>query len=156
MGTHQVNDMLRPSHLLPLLAVIAACGADGIPGPPVGLDQATASRSCGPTDGPAVAITLGSALAPSVQPPPYLVVSIQRDIGQLAPASWNIGDPQGLVGATFVPTPGTYESATLGRVTITRVDTTAAIEGAVSLTFPSRRVSGGFRAEWISRFPACG
>src|SRR6267142_1138958 len=76
---------------LPLIVAFTNCNGDGISGPPPGLPFATATRSCGPADGPAVSIYL-SRNPESVTPtPPFVILHINEPLEQLAGRSWTVG-----------------------------------------------------------------
>ena len=142
-----------------VVAVLAAaCASDGMPGPTAGLTHAAATRACGPTDGPAVAIYLAAAPVESLEPAtPYVRIYVWQPPERLAGRSWVLagGEPEGA--AWLHSTAKDYEVATSGRVTVNAVAADSTIEGVADLTFPrGGRVRAGFRAAWLSRTVLCG
>ena len=147
-----------------LLGVLpAACTSGDIPGPArslaaSGLAHAAATRACGPTDGPAVAIYLASAPVESLEPAaPYLRIYVWQPLDRLAGRSWILagGEPEG--SAWLHSSATEYEVAARGAVTVNRVAPDGTVEGSADLTFRSAgRVRGGFRAVWVPQAVLCG
>src|SRR5688572_29787453 len=70
----------------------AACNSGDLIGPPLGLPYSTASRSCDPTDGPAVAVHLTPDQTSTIHPPPpYVRVSVWRPVDELV-GRWDVSD----------------------------------------------------------------
>jgi len=138
------------------LSVLAlALGCSGLTGP-ADFPHAVASFQCGPTDGPATAITLASQPIPPAGPTfPYIAMMINEPLSALAGRTFLVGSG-GTAGATYIAGPNSYESAAVGRVIIGSVDADSTIHGEVSLVFSSRRVSDNFNAVWIQRTVLCG
>ena len=137
-----------------LSAMIAGC-ADTT-GPPKGLEFAAATFTCGPTDGPAIAIYLAPEPIESLNPPlPYVRLHVNRSLDQAAGESWaRVGTDEG--GAwRHTPIPE-VEFATVGGIRIDEVEADNTIRGRVDVDFPSGRVVGEFRAEWFDRTVLCG
>ena len=141
-----------------ILAAVVACASDGIPGPPVGFAHAAATAACGPTDGPAIAIYLAPNAVGSLNPPaPYVRIAVWQPVDRVAGRSWRVAAGDESAAAWFFSSPNDFHVATGGRVTIRVVDTTSTIQGYADLVFPAvGRISGGFRAAWISGAPLCG
>ena len=130
------------------LACLAAvrCGSPTELGPPT---AAVATRSCGPTDGPAVTIYLAERLAGAGVPPaPHVRVALWQPPARLADRTWVLTD--GRDGGAWRHTSAmAFEVATRGTVTVYRVAADTTIEGAVDLTFPGgARVRQTFHAAW--------
>jgi hypothetical protein len=134
--------------LVSVLLLTLACDVAGVPDD---LPHAAANFTCGPTDGPATAITLArDPITSTGVTLPYVQVTIDEwPPADLAGGTWVVG--RDLVGAWYVPGSGAAEIASIGRVAVGRVDSDSTIHGEVSLTFPSRRVVGTFTAPWIDR-----
>lgn len=149
----------RPSLLLcGILACAAACGNDDIPAPPEGLAHALGTRSCGPADGPAVAIYLTAAPEVSLEPPtPFVRIDVWESVDRVTTRPWDV-DAGSMTGvASYHPTTGAIEVATRGRILVTAVAADTTLVGTVDLDFPTAgRISGGFRAVWLSSAPLCG
>jgi len=141
-----------------VVAGAAACGADDIPAPPEGLTHALGTRSCGPADGPAVAIYLAAAPVAALEPAaPYVRIDVWEAVDRLTTQAWvlDAGSTTGI--ASHYSSAGAFEVATSGRIVVTAVDRDTTLVGTVDLDFPSAgRVRGGFRAVWVSSAPLCG
>jgi hypothetical protein len=138
-----------------LLALLLGCG--DITPPPDGFGYAQAMFRCGPADGPTTAIVLarGPLFPPSLNPVfvPNVWIVIDRSLAQVE-GTWNVGDAA--LNAVYYPQSQTYETATLGRVTVDRVLADKTIVGSVELRFPSRTVTGSFNATWFESQETCG
>ncbi|MDQ3697208.1 MAG: hypothetical protein M3373_04185 [Gemmatimonadota bacterium] len=146
------------SNLLKLSTILAfavACSSDGTVGPPTGMAHAAATRECGPAGGPAVAIYLTRAPVESLEPPPpYVRIVVWHALETLEGRSWLVGGRD--ASGWFFSAANDFEFATSGRVTVNDVDADSTIHGSADLRFPNAgRVTGGFRAEWISRAQLC-
>jgi hypothetical protein len=136
--------------------VLAATVGCGLFDPEPRLSHAAAMAGCGPADGPATVILLAHEPIESAQPPfPYMSVMILESVSALSPRTWDITSNTG-PGVWYAVAPGQFESATSGRVTVTRVDNTYRVEGSVQLRFPSRSVATAFSARWLERAVLCG
>lgn len=143
--------------VLPLvLALAGGCNGDGISGSPAGFPHATAKRSCGPTDGPAVLIYLTSETFAENPSPPYVVVFIERSVDQLAGQSFSVGAAATDARATRALSTSQSVAASSGTISIESVTADKAITGTVNLLFPVGRTAGRFTAAWIERFVLCG
>ncbi|HEU4997085.1 MAG TPA: hypothetical protein VFT29_19850 [Gemmatimonadaceae bacterium] len=143
--------------VLPLvLAFAGGCNGEGISGSPAGFPHATAERSCGPADGPAVLIYLTSEPFAENPRPPYVVVFIERSVDQLAGQSFSVGADPSQARATRALSTTQSVAATSGTISIESVSTDKAITGSVNLLFPVGRTAGRFTAAWIERFMLCG
>jgi hypothetical protein len=141
----------RATTLLALSAAAAGCGIG--PGDPSATATATATAaatpSCGPTDGPAVTIYLADAPWTGERPAaPYVRVAIWQPRDRLVPRTWVLtGGAEG--GAWWHPTATTFEIATRGTVSVSRVAPDGTVDGTVDLTFPGGgRVRRAFSAAW--------
>lgn len=137
-----------------LLALLLGCG--DITPPPDGLGYAQATSRCGPADGPMTAITLarGPMFPPSLSPIflPFVSITIDRSLAEVG-GTWNVGDAA--LNAVYYPQSQTYETATLGHVTVDRILPDKTIVGSVQLRFPSRTVTGSFSAVWFETLELC-
>ncbi len=140
------------------LSLIAGCDSQDVLAPPAGYSNAAVSRSCGPADGPAVAIYLAPVAIDTLEPAaPYIRIYLWRPVDAVL-GSWLLA-PSSADGtaARYQSSPGSIETATGGNVVVLSVGADSTITGNVDLQFPSTgRVRGGFRARWISRTFLCG
>lgn len=136
-----------------VLVAAASCKSDGVFAPPPGLPHSAAMRSCGPTDGPAVAIYLLRTAATDLSPPPlpYVRIAIHTGVSEIEGRGWDVSDDSQHGVAVFVDNTTEFQPASRGVVIISEVLSDTTIEGSVDLVFPNAgRVRGGFRAKWIS------
>jgi len=139
------------------LAVAAACQSDGAQIPPDGLSHAAATRTCGPADGPAVAIYLAPSPVAVIEPAaPYVRVNIWQSVSDVEGGTWDVASGADAA-AWYSATSTDVEVATDGHVTVSAVGPDTTVRGTVDLTFPSAgRITGSFEAAWISASPLCG
>jgi len=149
-------NIFRMSGLCGLAAVSLACTSDGVFGP--SLSHATATSSCGPNDGPAVAIYLATKPVNPLEPsPPYFRIAIWQPVDRLEGRSWTVGGEDADAAAWHHPNTSEFEVATGGTVRVDEVNGAQTIEGSVDVTFSgSGRVRREFRASWIPRTTLCG
>ena len=136
-------------------ALILGCASESIPGPPQGLPYSAAFRACGPADGPAVTIILGSGpIEPSNPSTPHVRITISQSLDQLPKHSWTVNNE---AGAWYVSASNEFELAASGSVTVRAVGPDSSVLGSALLTFPTRgRISAGFTAQWIHAPVLCG
>lgn len=146
---------MKRGTLLLIVASAFACSSDSIPGPPDGLPHSAAFRDCGPTDGPAVAIVLGSEPIDSRHPPtPYVRLQIPEPLEEIAGRSRTIGED---AAAWYFSAPNQFEVASTGSVSIESVRSDSTVVGSARLWFPNRgRINGAFTASWINVPMLCG
>jgi hypothetical protein len=145
-----------------LIGALSACG-EGF-SPPPGLPFAAATYVCWSSTGIELApqpISQGESPAY-----PYVRVTIPVLPSNLRPGTWR--SPSDNATAAYVTGPNQYEVGS-GRIEIGRLgprliaqDTAApqlaaaeTVDGTVDLQFPSRNVTGSFRARWIARPVTC-
>ena len=135
-----------------------ACGGSGISAPPVGFTYAIATRSCGPADGPAVAIYLAPDPVTSLEPAtPYVRMYVAESVNALAGRTWILAGSKSAGGAWLHSAASNYEIATGGYMIVSSVSSDNTIEGKVNITFPNAgRIRGGFRAVWVPNTVLCG
>jgi hypothetical protein len=131
------------------ILMVAACSSDDIPGSPAGLPYAAATPTCGPTDGPAVAIYLSPSPVTSLDPAiPYVRIAVWQPLDRLRERTWTLGE--GAATAGYFTTQNEFETASSGSVTVTTIDSDSTVRGSAVFTFPTRgTVTGGFRAHWL-------
>lgn len=137
---------------------VAGCTSEDVLAPPVGFTHAAATRSCGPADGPAVALYLAADAIDTLEPAtPYVRIDVWKAADALV-GTWSLSPTSAHgVAARYQLSLGSIESATGGTVVVTAVGRDSTITGSVDLQFPSSgRVRGGFSARWISRTFLCG
>jgi ABC-type Fe3+-hydroxamate transport system substrate-binding protein len=140
------------------MLLVAGCNSDDALSPPVGFAHAAATRSCGPADGPAVAIYLAPAAIATLEPAtPYIRIDVWKAADALV-GTWSLSATSAHGAASrFQDSLGSIESATGGTVVVSAVGSDSTITGSVDLQFPSSgRVHGAFSARWISRTFLCG
>jgi hypothetical protein len=115
------------------------------------------TRTCGPADGPAVAIYLTTVAVRSLQPPaPYVRIVVQQPIDQVV-GTWRIGRNEVFASALYARGTNDFEMAERGEVIVNAVEGDNTLRGSADVTFPSAgRVSGTFRGEWIPSVELCG
>jgi hypothetical protein len=135
-----------------------ACGGSGISAPPVGFTYAAATRTCGPADGPAVAIYLTPDPVTSLEPAtPFVRMYVAESVNALAGRTWILAGSKSAGGAWFHSAASNYEIATGGYMIVSSVSTDNTIEGKVNISFPNAgRIRGGFRAAWVPSTVLCG
>ncbi len=134
------------------------CRSDATVAPPAGLPYAVASRSCAPTDGPAVTIVLMAERVQSSAPAvPSLSLHVWHPLESLRGRTFSLVGASADGAATFHPRGTTFETATSAVVRVTEVAADSSIEGTVDATFPaSGRIRGTFHGVWIAGMPMCG
>ncbi len=144
--------------IIAAMLLVAGCNSDDALSPPVGFVHAAATRSCGPADGPAVAIYLAAEAIATLEPAtPYVRIDVWKAADALV-GTWSLS-PTSAHGAAarLQASHGSIESATGGTVVVSAVGGDSTITGSVDLQFPSSgRVHGAFSARWISRTFLCG
>jgi hypothetical protein len=139
------------------ISLSMACGGSGISAPPVGFTYAAATRTCGPADGPAVAIYLTPDPVTSPEPAtPYVRIYVWQSASALVGRAWLLAGSKSEGGAWFHSTASDYEFATGGYMIVSAVRPDNTIEGTVNITFPNAgRIRGGFRAVWVPSTVIC-
>jgi hypothetical protein len=144
--------MLRHSLVLVTTTVtLSACG-DVITSPDV-FPDATAARSCGPTDGPAVTIQLARDSIQSMGGPrPAINLFIWRGIGDIAGRSFRLeqNSNDGFATRVWLPaTPRPILESLTGTVDIRRVEPDSTIVGFLDVRFTDgTRFARTFSARW--------
>ena len=130
-------------------ALFLACTDNGISAPPAGFTHAAATRTCGPADGPAVAIYLSPNAIESLEPTtPFVRIYVAEAVNILAGRTWSLAGSGSEGGAWFNASFAPSEVATRGLMTVSSVGSDNTVEGSVDLTFPSGHIHGGFHALW--------
>ncbi len=142
--------------LLACSAALLACRASPTT-VAVDLPHVNATRSCAPTDGPAVSITWTAAPATGRDVVgPYLQVLLWTGVGELAGRSFRLATDSQDGFARFVRAGG-GEGAVRGSVRITQVGADSSVSGAVDLALDDgSRFARSFVAPWISTQMLCG
>jgi hypothetical protein len=142
-----------------MAAVIAmGCNSDGISAPLRGLKYSAATATCGPTDGPAVAVYLAMNPIGSIDPTaPFVRVYVPVTLAELEERRvWPVSG-RTMATAQFRANESTYEYAATGLLTVTSVDSDSAVSGVVDLLFPKAGyIKTAFRATWIPMRGLCG
>lgn len=148
----------RPTILLTLAVSAFGCRPYNVSAPPDGLPHSAATRSCGPADGPAVAIYLASSPVQALEPSaPYVRFYMWQALNDLAGRSFALTGEAPEGSAWYHRSVSDYEVATSGQISVTSVGSDNTIEGWVDVRFATAgRVRGGFRATWIPGQPLCG
>jgi hypothetical protein len=139
--------LLRLTSCLVIAAVTVAC--DSATMPLTDLNFAVVQGECGPADGPAVAIYLGTSPDITMYPgSPFVRIYIDRHVTELTERQWVVAGT-GVNAAAWYHRGFDREAATAGVVNVTSVAPDNTIEGSADLTFPSGRVQRSFRAGWV-------
>jgi hypothetical protein len=141
-----------------IVLAAGACTAEGILGSPDAPTYAVAAPTCGPADGPAVAIYLAEAPVDPMDPaPPYVRVVVWQPLDLLATRSWTLNDGDEGAAAWYYSGAQSSEVGASGEVRVTAVRADSTVEGTVELRFPvAGRVAGRFRATWVPLSLRCG
>lgn len=139
-------------------ALVLGCSSDSVVGPGGRFDNALARSTCGPADGPALAIFLAQDPIPTSGPSgEYVYVYIDLMtvpvplLGQRLTVS-----PTSIVSASFRWTTTRYENATGGYVILNRGSVGNGLDGSLDLLFPKAgRVHGEFHSEWLPNVHTC-
>lgn len=135
-----------------LVAVTAGCGLFDTA---QDLSHAAAMFRCGPADGPTTVIVLAHEPIESAELPfPHVIIVIAEPVSALPGRIWDI-TMDTAPGVWYAVRPGRMQSAISGRVSVTSVDSTNRVDGAVDLQFPARTVATAFRAPWIESRVLC-
>jgi hypothetical protein len=120
------------------------------------LTQAAVMRTCGPADGPAVAIFLASSPVESFDPtPPYVRIYIAESLETLAGRSWPVGGSGAQAGAWYHRTATDQELALAGLVSVVAVGADNSVEGWADITFSNGRIQNAFRAQFVATTQLC-
>lgn len=138
-------------------AALVACGG-ALTAPGGELPYARANNSCGPTDGPAVSITLLSSLAQTVgDPPPFVTVSIWKPLGDLPGKTFRLATGSGDGYGVYSAEGSRRAGAVTGTVTIYRVARDSTVTGILNvLLIDGSRIRQEFAASWIETRVLCG
>jgi hypothetical protein len=124
---------------------------------PAAFPFATVRHACGPTDGPALQVTLTKVRNPGKNAA-RLFLSLYGDLPEpplAQPRAFELGHMQS-GDAVRCPRPGACESAERGQVVLEKFDGTGA-EGSYELHFKDgSRERGRFKAAWKEVREACG
>lgn len=150
--------MRTPSLVVLFALCLAACTAEPAGPLPPAFAQARATRTCGPADGPAVAIYLAGAAITAVDPPaPFIRVALWQGISEITRQDWPLADTSSLGSAWYFPDAASPQATTGGTLHISSIGTDSSVTGTITVDFPGiGRVSGGFHAPWLSRTVLCG
>ena len=147
---------MRVFRWIAVIGVLAAgCSSDTAVGPSGSFDHAAVTSTCGPADGPAVAIYLTSEPVTSLEPSGiYVRLVVPRSIDELAGTSWAIATNTE-AGARYTR-PNDYEWATSGYLLVKSVSTDHSVTGSVYLDFPNAgHMQGEFHADWFPASQPC-
>ena len=140
-----------------VIGVLAAgCSSDTAVGPSGSFDHAAVTPTCGPADGPAVAIYLTSEPVTSLEPKGvYIRVFVPGTVDQIAGTSWPIAS-NSEAGARYTRSADSYEWATSGLLIVKSVGDDGSLSGSVYLDFPDAgHIQGEFHAEWFPASQPC-
>ena len=125
--------------------------------PPAAYPYATIRHACGPTDGPALQITLTKVEKPGKNDA-RLFLTLYRDLPELPLAQPRTFELERMQSGDAVrcPKPNACESAERGQVVLEKFDGTGA-EGSYELHFKDGAIERGrFKATWLEIREACG
>lgn len=140
-----------------IAALVLACSSDGVIGLTGRFDHAAASFTCGPADGPALAIYLAPDPITSLEPSGvYVRVYVTGTVDQILGKTWPVSTNSDAA-AWFRPDVNDYEVATSGYLFVGSGSAGGTLEGSVDLQFPSAgHLHGAFHAQWIPTNVLCG
>jgi hypothetical protein len=146
--------MTRFTRLLVAISAMTAAACRDEPIAPFPLAFASAERSCGAADGPAVAILLSdSQFATETPDPPYVHLWIQQSVTSIAGKTFQL---PAQASATLFRSGPAPEGATSGSVFISSVSADTTVSGSVSARFGDLLVTKQFTASWRSKQILCG
>ena len=136
--------------------LLLACSSDGLIGPSSRFDHATASFTCGPADGPALAIYL-SQYPMTVGDPPgafvrlYVTGTVDEIVGKMLPLS-----PGSTAAAWFHSGGSNDEPASGGYLLVSSGSAGQTLEGSVNIHFEQAgNLQRAFHAVWIQSNIVC-
>jgi hypothetical protein len=142
------------TRLFVAISAVTAAACTDEPTAPFPLAFASAQRSCGAADGPAVTILLSDTQFATENPdPPYVHVWIQQSVTTLAGKSFQLPAQASAILHRSGPAP---EEATSGTVVIASVSADTTISGSVEARYGDLVVSKQFTASWRSKQILCG
>jgi hypothetical protein len=148
--------LFRWSGIALTATLLLGCSSDGVVGPSGHFDHAAATFTCGPADGPAIAIYLApdpiTSLAPSgIHVRLFVPGTVDEIRGRWLPIS-----SRSEVSAWFHHNANDSEIATDGYLMVGSGSEGVGVDGLVDLQFPiAGRVHGTFHAEWIPTNIGC-
>ena len=142
-----------------LVLALVSCSYEDVSGTLAEFPFAAAMRSCGPADGPAMAIVLTRTETNDIQPAaPFVHVLLSDSPAQLVGRTfvWQNGNG-GVASAIRCETNTACTTSSTARVTIGHFAADSALDVMLDLTFPNaERVRGNASARWIPRSFLCG
>lgn len=141
-----------------VIGVLAAgCSSDTAVGPSGRFAYAAATATCGPADGPAIAIYFTSEPVTTLDPPgDYVRIYVSRTLDEIAAGKiWPIASNSDAA-AWLHYANGDFENASVGYLEVASVSANKTVAGTVSLTFPDAgHVQRDFVAHWIETTMPC-
>jgi hypothetical protein len=136
--------------------LLLGCSSDGVVGPSGRFDHAAATFTCGPADGPAIAIYLASdPITPVVLSGVHVRLFVPGTIDEIRGVRFPISS-QSEVGAWFHHNASDSEVATSGYLMVGNGSEGVGVDGLVDLQFPTAgHVHGTFHAEWMPAHIVC-
>ncbi len=145
------------------LALASAACRSGPPSelsaePLPGFPAVRAGPDCAPWDGSAVTILFATEFpAPDSVRPPYLRVSIWKDLESLAGHTWRWPVAETIGAASLCSSDDDCRAASKATIWIGPVGPDSAIAGRLQLDFPGQpSLAGSFRAAWRTQRGRCG
>ena len=138
-----------------LLLVELGCGNGTSPG--ADLPYVSATRSCGPADGPQTVIDFNR------DPPgtrrvdpvfPYVFIVIDRSLAGLV-GTWSVSPSGPEANAVYAPNLNTRLDG-VGSITVTRVAADDTVVGRMDILFGAQHAVREFTAAWVPSTVACG
>jgi hypothetical protein len=151
--------MIRASFVaFAFVLAAAACGSDDTVGPAGDFAEASATATCGPADGPAVAIQLTpNEGADDFSRRRFVTVTIPRSVGDIAGRTWPVDGGSDAAWSTLIVGASSAAIQGVGEIVILRADTSSTVDGVVDVLFANGvRVRGTFSADWVERRSFCG
>ncbi len=147
---------------LGLALALAACRTappSELPAEPFsGFPAVRAGPDCAPWDGSAVTILFSAAFpTPDSVRPPYLRISLWKDLESLAGHTWRWPVAETIGAASLCATEDDCRAASKATIWLEPVGPDSVIAGRLRLEFPDQpTLAGSFRAPWRQRRGRCG
>jgi len=141
-----------------VVAFAMACSSDAVSPQFRGFVYSAATATCGPADGPAVAIYLAPNPVGSIEPStPFVRVYVPVQVDQLTAHVWPVAGTNAEAGAWFHRDASTYELAETGYMIVTSVNSDNTVTGSIDIRFPDAgHIKTAFSAKWQPNIILCG
>jgi len=138
-------------------AAVMGCSSDATSPKLSAFVYSAAAATCGPADGPAVAIYLAPNPVDAIEPSgPYVRVYVAVQPSELTAHVWPING-KSEAGAWFHEDGSTSELAEGGYMIVNSVESDNSINGSLEIFFPDAgHIKSQFHAKWLPNHVLCG